>query len=87
MGPFVILSGLRAKLASAPGSAIVVSFTSLISFNFRNVNAVGAPNVQFNELRVGDTWADVTPVLEAGALVLLLVGLGMLSRRERTTRA
>jgi hypothetical protein len=62
-------------LVSAPGLAD--SFTSLLSFDLRNVNTVGAPSVQFDELRVGDTWADVTSVPEPGTG--LLGGLGAIA--------
>lgn len=64
-------------LLSSPGSAIADTFSSLISFNLRNVNSVGAPTVYFDELRVGMTWADVTPVPEPNAVALL--GLGLLA--------
>jgi hypothetical protein len=63
-------------LTSAPGAGVNDSFTSLVSFNLRDVNTVGAPTVLFDELRVGNTWADVTTVPEPTAAGL--VGLGML---------
>ena len=65
------------NITSAPGFNIADSFASLSTFNLRNVNSVGTPTgVLFDELRVGESWADVTPIPEPPATGLL--GLGML---------
>ena len=74
-------------LTSAPGAAIADTFASLISFNLRNVNTVGNPSVQFDELRVGDDWASVTPVPEPASLGLLLIAAAVMCRRGRFARA
>lgn len=75
-----------ATLTSAPGSAIADSSASVNSFNLRNVNTVGAPGVLFDELRVGTTWADVTPlavvVPELGAFWLLAACCGLVAVRK-----
>ena len=65
-----------ATLTSVPGGS-AAELTSVLTFNLRNVNSVGLPTLQFDELRVGTTWADVTPVPEPAATGLL--GLGMLA--------
>jgi len=57
-------------LTSAPGGAVADAFTSVISFDLRNINTVGTPTVLFDELRVGGSWADVTPVPEPGTGIL-----------------
>jgi hypothetical protein len=73
-------------LTSSPGAAIADSFASLISFNLRNVNTVGNPNVQFDELRVGDDWASVTPVPEPASWGLLLIASALMCWRGRLAR-
>jgi hypothetical protein len=79
-------SSPAATLTSAPGPAIADSSTQIQSFNLRNVNTVGAPDVQFDELRVGTTWADVTPaavvVPEPAAFLFLLVSCGLVAARR-----
>jgi hypothetical protein len=70
-------------LISQPGGT-AADAAQIFSYNLRNVNTVGNPNVQFDELRVGDDWASVT-IPEPATLALfglLLVGLmGLLRRR------
>ena len=45
-----------------------------------------APHVTLDELRVGTTWADVTPVPEPGAIASVgLAGLTLLGRRRRAS--
>lgn len=63
-------------LTSAPGGTVADSSAVILSFSLRNVNTVGNPGVEFDELRVGTTWADVTPVPEPTTGGLL--GLGIL---------
>jgi hypothetical protein len=58
-------------LTSAPGSGINDSSTIISSFNLRNVNTVGAPSVQLDELRVGTNWASVTPTPEPSVLLIM----------------
>lgn len=70
VGTFGAGSAPTETLISAPGGTVADAFASLISFNLRNVNTVGTPGVQFDELRVGTSWADVTPVPEPTSLVL-----------------
>jgi hypothetical protein len=77
-----------ATLTSSPGSAIADTFASLVSFNLRNVNTVGNPSVQFDELRVGDDWASVTPTVpEPTSASLLLVSVIMGRWRRGLVRA
>ncbi len=75
-----------ATLTSSPGGTVADSFASLVSFNLRNVNTVGAPTVQFDELRVGTTWADVTMVPEPTAAVLLGFGMLLIAGWRRSRR-
>jgi hypothetical protein len=50
--------------------------TSMAAFALRNVNTVGDPDVLFDELRIGESWASVTPTPEAGAFLTMgLVGI------------
>jgi hypothetical protein len=45
-----------------------------------------APHVTLDEVRVGDTWADVTPLVpEPGSWTLFLLGCGAMSRRRSFT--
>jgi hypothetical protein len=47
-----------------------------------------APHVTLDEIRVGETWADVTPLVpEPCSLALVLIGLGVLSCRGRLASA
>lgn len=45
------------------------------------------PDFTLDELRVGETWADVTPIPEPGALGLAALGVPALRRRQRGHRA
>lgn len=71
-----------ADLTSAPSG---IADLNLLSFAFRNVNSVGNPTFMFDELRVGTSWADVTPIPEPAAAVLLLwsSGLALALRRRK----
>jgi hypothetical protein len=69
--------------AAVPAPTLVSStaggnaFASISSFNLRNVNTVGLPTLQFDELRVGTEWASVTPIPEPASLALLLGGIAI----------
>jgi len=74
-----------ATLTSAPGVAVADSSANVLAFNLRNVNTVGTPTgVLFDELRVGTTWADVTPVPEPAAAGLLGLCMLVLVSRYRS---
>jgi hypothetical protein len=49
---------------------------AIASFDLRTANTVGAPDFQFDELRIGNTWADVTTAPEPATLGLLAVAVG-----------
>jgi len=59
------------SLTSAPGASIGDPVSSIASFNLRNVNTVGNPLLQFDELRVGTDWASVTPTPEPSVLLIM----------------
>lgn len=67
-------------LISAPSA---INDLNLLSFAFRNVNTVGNPTFMFDELRVGTSWADVTPVPEPATAALLTLAAAMLLARRR----
>jgi hypothetical protein len=73
-----------ATLTSNP--LLADSFASLSTFNLRNVNTAGTATAYFDELRVGDDWASVTPTPEPTTLALLLMGAMPLALRRRTER-
>jgi hypothetical protein len=76
------------SLVSAPGGSVADSSAQIFSFNLRNVNTVGAPNVQFDELRVGDDWASVTPAIpEPASLSLAFVAAAVTLRRRGFVKA
>jgi len=71
--------------ATAPAATLTsnpqlgTEFGSVLSFQLRNVNTVGAPTgVLFDELRIGTSWADVTPVVIPEPAAAGLLGLGAL---------
>jgi len=68
-----------------------VSDAAAISAFYLFQSNSGTPFLQFDELRIGTTWADVTPlaVPEPGTWALLIGGLGvmLLVRRARIQRA
>jgi hypothetical protein len=69
-----------ADLTSAPSG---IGDINLFSILLRNINTVGTPAFQFDELRVGTTWADVTPIPEPTAVGLFGLGLLTLFARSR----
>lgn len=69
-----------ADLTSAPSG---ITDINLFSILLRNINTVGTPAFQFDELRVGTTWADVTPIPEPTAVGLFGLGLFTLLARRR----
>jgi hypothetical protein len=73
-------------LTSSPGAAIADSSAQIFSFNLRNVNTVGNANIQFDELRVGDDWASVTPLPEPASLGLMLIAAVLMASRGRYAR-
>jgi hypothetical protein len=62
-------------LTSAPN--LTDSAPSLATFNLRNINTVNSPNeppfinFQFDELRVGTSWANITPTPEPSVLLIM----------------
>jgi hypothetical protein len=71
------------NLTSAPGGAVADAFASLSTFSLRNVNTVGNPNLQFDELRVGTDWRSVT-IPEPTALAMFALGvIGLISAVRR----
>jgi hypothetical protein len=68
-------------LVSSTGGAN--AFASISSFNLRNVNTVGLPTLQFDELRVGTEWGSVTPIPEPASLALLIGGIAILLYRSK----
>ncbi len=80
---------------TAPTGGSSVSFSGLFSFPFEQVtleNRSGVSNdtVRFDEIRIGSTWADVSPVPEPSALLLagggLAAAVGVRRRRALTGR-
>ncbi len=80
---------------TAPTGGSGVSFSGLFSFPFEQVtleNRSGVSNdtVRFDEIRIGSTWADVSPVPEPSALLLagggLAAAVGVRRRRVLTGR-
>lgn len=67
-------------LTSAPSG---INDLNLLSVALRNVNTVGNPTILFDELRVGTSWADVTPIPEPTTAALLVFAAGLLLARER----
>jgi hypothetical protein len=66
------------QLRSSGGSSVTLTFAELLM-----ANAAGATN-QFDELRVGTTFADVTGVPEPASVgVLAVAAVGLLARRCR----
>jgi hypothetical protein len=57
--------------------------TSVVTFNLRNVNTVGTGTIYFDELRIGDDWASVTPEPASALLLAVSGGLVLGSRRRR----
>ncbi len=76
---FGAASAPAVTMSGGPGTGSELG--QVASFNLRNVNTVGDPDFQFDELRVGDTWASVTP--EPTAVFLIGLGLCLLPRRRR----
>lgn len=71
-----------AQLTVTAGTALTLN-TGIRSFFVRN-NSVEPDTLLIDELRIGDTWADVTPTVpEPGTTVLaILGGLGILALRK-----
>jgi len=76
---FGALAAPAATITSAPGTGVNDPVTNVSSFNLRNVNTVGLPDIRFDELRVGTAWADVTPaaIPETKAWILVFAACGL----------
>jgi hypothetical protein len=77
---YVNPTGLGAGLA--PASA---DFSAAFTYNSTSIKAIGLrgnTGGQFDEIRLGTTWADVSPVPEPSS-VMVLAGAGMLGLRRR----
>jgi hypothetical protein len=87
--PAVSSLGVGAAPAGSLYTNAATPDTTRVPYAFDTVR-LGAFNsagtVRFDELRIGTTWADVSPVPEPSAAVGLLLGTGgMLARRRRRT--
>jgi hypothetical protein len=76
---------------SAPTGGSTVSFAGLFSFPFEQVtlenrSGVTADTVRFDEIRIGSTWALVSPVPEPSTLFLVGGGLAAFGIRRRWAR-
>jgi hypothetical protein len=74
--------------ATEPATWSVVSSTEL---NNATATQLGfaistSATLQIDEIRIGESWADVVPVPEPTSASLVLVGLGLLAARQRTIR-
>ena len=82
-------STFGAGAAPAPlvsgGLASGSELSSIASFIVRNVRDTSGPDpsIVFDELRIGSTWASVTPIPEPATLGLLLVGCLLMYARGR----
>jgi hypothetical protein len=75
---------------SAPTGGSTVNFSGLFNFPFEqltleNRSGVAADTVRFDEIRIGSTWAQVSPVPEPSTLLLAGGGLvaAFLARKRR----
>ena len=68
-----------APAADLTASSASIADQNLLSIALRNVNTVGNPAFQLDELRVGTTWADVVPVAVPEPASVGVLGLGLLA--------
>ncbi len=71
---------------TAPPSAIQVAggieLSAVGEFRLTQYSATGTPTVEFDELRIGTSYADVTPVPEPGTVLALVALAGALALRR-----
>jgi len=65
-------------------AGVASDIAQLVSFYLRN-NGVEPQTIQVDELRVDTTWAGVTTIPEPSAMLLVMVVLGGLARRRRSS--
>lgn len=74
--------------AAEPATWSVVSNSELNSSTVTQLGFAisGSATLQIDEIRIGESWADVVPVPEPASASLLLFGMGLLAVRQRTNR-